>query len=342
LRTVHVHGALGVIAAIQGRLRHAEERGREALRIAQEPGWLYLPQAARGHLALAMVQVSRSECARCRETLERARTCLRGLPNRFVETVLTLTEARLRVSDGDLAGAETTMARLRGMLATWHPSAYLLHGCDAVESEIAVARGDAELVVARFTSRGRPSSAYEITVLARAELLVGEPAQALELLAPLHADPPAELARAVDLWLLTAVARDALGDSADARAAVGEAVELAADEGLSRPFLLLREHTQHLLQADHAGRRHPEFVRHLLDLLQHAPSASPEVPTLTERELSTLRLLPTMMTNAEIAEAQYVSVNTVKSHLKSLYRKLDVAGRREAVVIARELGLLHG
>ncbi|HEX3002679.1 MAG TPA: LuxR C-terminal-related transcriptional regulator [Angustibacter sp.] len=341
LRSVHIHGALGVIAAIQGRLRDAEERGREALRTAEDSGWLYLPQAARGHLALAMVQLSRSETAPCRETLDRAFACLRALPNRFIETALDITDARLRVSDGDLAGAETVMARLRAMLATWQPSAYLLHACDAVESEIAVARGDAELVVARFASRGRPTTVYEVTVLARAELLVGQPVQALELLAPLHADPPAELARAVDLWLLTAVAREALGERFDARAAVREAVELAADEGLTRPFLLLRRDVSPLLLANHSPRRHPEFVRHLLDLLQQPPVAAPDVPSLTERELSTLRLLPTMMTNAEIAEAQFVSVNTVKSHLKSLYRKLGVAGRREAVVIARELGLVR-
>jgi LuxR family maltose regulon positive regulatory protein len=342
LLAVHVRGALAVIAAIQGRLRSAEEQGQESLRLAEDSGWLYLPQAARGHLALAMVQVSRSECVPCRATIERAYACLRALPNRFIDSALTLTEARLRVSDGDVAGAETTMARLRGTLATWRPSAYLLHACDAVESEIAVARGDAELVVARFASRGRPVSAYEITVLARAELLVGDPAQALQLLAPLHADPPAELARAVDLWLLTALAHDALGETADARTAVSEAVELAADEGLNRPFLLLRDHVRPLLQPDRGGpRRHPEFVRQLLDLLQRAPAVQPQAPVLTERELSTLRLLPTMMTNAEIAEAQFVSVNTVKSHLKSLYRKLGVAGRREAVVIGRELGLLE-
>lgn len=342
LRSVHVEGALGVIAAIQGRLRDAESHGREALRIAEESGWLYLPQAARGHLALAMVQLSRSECAPCRETLDRAGACLHALPNRFISTALGITEARLRVSDGDIAGAETTMARLRGMLATWQPSAYLLHACDAVDAEIAVARGDAELVVARFTARGRPASVYEVTVLARAELLVGDPAQALELLAPLHAAPPAELARAVDLWLLTAVARDAMGEVDDACSAVSEAVELAADEGLSRPFLLLRDQVTHLLHKDRSRiRRHPEFVGQLLDLLERfPPAAATDLPQLTERELSTLQLLPTMMTNAEIADALYVSVNTVKSHLKSLYRKLGVAGRREAVVIARELGML--
>jgi LuxR family transcriptional regulator, maltose regulon positive regulatory protein len=61
---------------------------------------------------------------------------------------------------------------------------------------------------------------------------------------------------------------------------------------------------------------------------------------LTEQELIVLRMLPTMMSNAEIAEAMDRSVNTVKSHLKSLYRKLDVDRRRDAVERARALELL--
>ena len=64
------------------------------------------------------------------------------------------------------------------------------------------------------------------------------------------------------------------------------------------------------------------------------------VEYLTEQELTVLRMLPTMMSNAEIADAMDRSVNTVKSHLKSLYRKLGVERRRDAVERARELELL--
>jgi LuxR family maltose regulon positive regulatory protein len=62
--------------------------------------------------------------------------------------------------------------------------------------------------------------------------------------------------------------------------------------------------------------------------------------TLTSRELSVLRDLPSLLSLEEIAEAHVVSVNTVKTHLKAVYRKLGVNDRRSAVDRARELGLL--
>ena len=63
---------------------------------------------------------------------------------------------------------------------------------------------------------------------------------------------------------------------------------------------------------------------------------------LTDRELSVLQFLPTMMTNGEIAADLFVSVNTVKAHLKRIFLKLDVTSKRQAVQRARELGLLPG
>ena len=52
---------------------------------------------------------------------------------------------------------------------------------------------------------------------------------------------------------------------------------------------------------------------------------------LSERELTVLRYLPTLLSSSEIAGELFVTVNTVKSHLKSIYRKLEVSSRREAV-----------
>jgi LuxR family maltose regulon positive regulatory protein len=88
----------------------------------------------------------------------------------------------------------------------------------------------------------------------------------------------------------------------------------------------------------------------LADLVARA-EASPDVPPiratrtpydeeLSEREIAVLRLLRTELSQREIGEALYVSFNTVKTHVKSIYRKLDVATRPDAVSRARELDLL--
>ena len=78
-------------------------------------------------------------------------------------------------------------------------------------------------------------------------------------------------------------------------------------------------------------------------LMRRRGLASPAIPPpLTERELSVLRLLPTMRSVDEIAEDLTVSPNTVKTHVRGIYSKLNVRSRRDAVLAAVARGLLHG
>ncbi|MCP4284846.1 MAG: response regulator transcription factor, partial [Gammaproteobacteria bacterium] len=66
----------------------------------------------------------------------------------------------------------------------------------------------------------------------------------------------------------------------------------------------------------------------------------PLIEPLSAREQDVLRLLVTDLRTPDIAKELFVSVNTVRSHIKSLYRKLDAHSRHEAVAKAKELGLL--
>ena len=67
---------------------------------------------------------------------------------------------------------------------------------------------------------------------------------------------------------------------------------------------------------------------------------APEHSPLTSSEVAVLRLLPSYLTNQEIAEQLFLSVNTVKTHLRSAYHKLGVTSRREAIARGRRLRLL--
>lgn len=87
----------------------------------------------------------------------------------------------------------------------------------------------------------------------------------------------------------------------------------------------------------------PELVARVERRLRLVPRGARRTPyeeDLSDRELAVLRLLATDLTQREIGEALYVSFNTIKTHVKSIFRKLDVATRPDAVSRARELRLL--
>jgi LuxR family maltose regulon positive regulatory protein len=67
----------------------------------------------------------------------------------------------------------------------------------------------------------------------------------------------------------------------------------------------------------------------------------PPGPELSPREIEVLRYLPTMLTAADIGNELYISVNTVRAHMRSIYGKLGVSRRREAVVRATASGILE-
>lgn len=145
---------------------------------------------------------------------------------------------------------------------------------------------------------------------------------------------------AVEATVLATIVAAQRGDHAQAEVRLRAAFELAHATGIMAPLLAHGEHLrlpveQHL---DRLGSS-AQLGLDLLERLWH-PGACELVEPLTEREVEVLRRLPTLMSNVEIAEALHLSVNTVKTHLKALYRKLGVSSRREAVQRGRELELV--
>ena len=73
---------------------------------------------------------------------------------------------------------------------------------------------------------------------------------------------------------------------------------------------------------------------------QGSHSAAAAAEQLTERERAILALLPTPLSQRELAGSLFVSTNTMKTHLRAIYRKLGAGSRDETVLRARSLGLL--
>jgi DNA-binding NarL/FixJ family response regulator len=84
----------------------------------------------------------------------------------------------------------------------------------------------------------------------------------------------------------------------------------------------------------------PQIARHLLRRFQEAPEAAAPVPALSEREREILDLVVKGFTFPEIAKLLEISAHTVTTHVRRIYRKLEVRSRSEAVYEALQLGLV--
>jgi LuxR family transcriptional regulator, maltose regulon positive regulatory protein len=171
---------------------------------------------------------------------------------------------------------------------------------------------------------------------------VDSPAPALEAL---HASAVAQHWH-IQALLLEALACDASGEDAGAAVAIERALELIGHDPVLWPFLF---HPVPALLERHAQGRtaHGDVIAEILTVaggVENRPSLEGFEglrEPLTECELRVLRYLPTNLSLRNIADELYVSVNTVKTHVRHLYAKLDARTRGEAVELARELGLLR-
>ncbi len=149
----------------------------------------------------------------------------------------------------------------------------------------------------------------------------------------------------VEAHLVQALARHAAGDADGAHRALGQALEGGVPSGHVRLFLDEGPPLHALLRGHAANPDHPTAPLARL-LLDRAPSGTGQRPVslgdeaLSERELEVLRLLASDLTGPEIAGHLFVSINTLRTHTRHIFTKLQATTRRAAVTRARELHLL--
>ncbi len=159
----------------------------------------------------------------------------------------------------------------------------------------------------------------------------------------LAAEEGGRTGRVMEIVLLLALAYHAQGDRPAARACLGRAVTLAEPEGYVRIFADEAPPIVPLLKAIAKQRTEPNFARRLLAAVGTTESGrglATLIDPLSERELDVLRLLSTELNGPAIARELMVSLNTMRTHTKSIYAKLAVTNRRAAVRRAGELDLL--
>jgi LuxR family maltose regulon positive regulatory protein len=334
-------GCLGYLAladALRGRLNRATSTAGDAERLSA-------PISPAAHVALATVYVERNELRQAHGELKRAEGALRLYPDRLTGTVACLMAARKALAEGhpDSAVEIARKARHGGPLPYW-----LERRLAMLESRACAAAGDATAAL-DAAGRADPASLEAAVTQAHAWLAAGDPKAARKSLAG-HRERAEAVPDHVRLeaWLVTARISYAAGERAEGRRSLQRALRLAEPERLRLPFALERTWLRRVLRAD------PDLAHVYRDLLEPdlvGPAREPvpkpgtrAAPVMLEplsgRELEVLQYAAEMLDTTEIAAVLFISVNTVKSHLKSIYRKLAVTHRGEAVRRARELRIL--
>ncbi|MFG2459857.1 LuxR C-terminal-related transcriptional regulator [Streptomyces sp. NPDC048523] len=335
-------GHLALIDYLNGWLGRAERKALAAMTETARYGLATPSGSGIEQLVLAAVAADRNELTESQAYLDQAAHSGGALRDPVTLAGRSVATARLLLAKGEPAAA----------------AAALDHLVPAVEVS-PWARGQSALATAAVhLAEGRPDTAAKVLLdapedqqvcavqAARAQLATGNARAAIDTLDGLRAKGPSGPAVTVGALLVRAQAAEDGGDRVTARGLVVQALTAARHERLRRPFLEAGSWMRRLLTAEPcqglaagwltAGPpprpgSHPQFLD---------PSPPLVVEELSGRESDVLQRLALMMSTEEIAAELFVSVNTVKTHLKSVYRKLAVNRRNDAVRRARELGLL--
>lgn len=343
---INAMGHLAMLEVMAGSVQEAARLAGAARDLAERRGWTYALQSVAAHLALVLVHVERHEPAQAEQVLQQGRRAHRNEPEAVQRLTWLGCQARLALAQGEPERARSLLAQARRYRDSRIRAPALDRWLLLTESEIDLRAGAAELVERRYAGMARqgPLTFAERVRRAHAAFALGNLKQAEDLLTG-PPPPLAETVATVEAYLLTALVADARRQGVRAGDALARAVALAEQERLRRPFVSMGGGPLERLIARQnllAGRP-TTFMAGVLRAMSGAGAGERAVQRngdLSEREMEVLAYLPTMLTAGEIAAELGVSINTVKAHLRSIYRKLGVARRREAVTRARGSGLV--
>jgi LuxR family transcriptional regulator, maltose regulon positive regulatory protein len=345
---VAAHAHLALVACLDGRLNDAHEHASRAVALAertQGPG----EQPSIARVALAWVSAERVD-------LEAGRTHLGAEARRsdpLTRGLRALVRGRLLRGAGDLEpAAEVLQGAAEGLSVR---AAWLSDLIAVEEAQTNTARGHTDLALSLLQGLEEPDRAAAVVARARAQLEGGDRTDlARTVTTQLRALSDDAGSAEVDAGVVEAADHLVAGRRQAAVAALGRSLRRAAPERVRRPFREAPRSVRDLLQDDQAlTAPHPWLglggtASTATRVATGEPAESrpgawaddPIIEPLTARETEVLSHLSDLLTTEEIAATMFVSVNTVRTHVRNILRKLAVSRRNEAVRRGRALSLL--
>lgn len=352
-------GYLALVDAMDGRLSRAAQNATRSLAAADSGAIAGFKTPAIAEVALAFVALERYDVDTASQHLTSARATRGPAQDPVVTTFAAIAGAGIDRASGRYRRAATLLdAAASALPATdrWLDERLRLEA-----ARLQVARGDAQNALQELGGLGGDDPDAKL-IAARAHLDRGEDAAALSLLS--HADgQEAPLQARVTALLLEVAPQARHAPAARVHGSLERAVRLAAPERLRRPFREAPAELQQVLfgdgelasmsrwldirprPAEPVTLPAPRRPATATGKVSTAPTdGTPDNPvvieSLTVKEREVLAHLAEMLSTQEIAAAMFVSVNTVRTHVRNILRKLGVTRRNVAVRRARELGLL--
>ena len=350
--------ALADIRLAQGRLGEAMRTYERALQLGHDEGGSVLRGTADMFVGMSQIHRERDDLPAAGEALRRSQDLgeHNGLPQNPYRWRVAM--AGIREAEGDLAGALDLLDQAeRRYVSDYFPE---VRPVPALRARVQVAQGDLAGALGWARDRGLSVdddlsylSEFEHITLARmllaqhtttrAESMVNDAVRLLERLLR-AAVVGGRTGSVIEIGVLQALTHQARSDMSAALASLQHALTLAEPEGYVRIFVDEGLPMASLLRAAAKQSIAPGYVRRLLAALNKTGASTPVdqhqlIEPLSERELDVLRLLGSDLDGPDIARELIVSLNTVRTHTKSIYTKLGVNSRRAAVRRAKELGL---
>jgi LuxR family maltose regulon positive regulatory protein len=351
---------LADLRMVQGQLRRAADLCQEALRLAEERGARQFGTVGYALVKLGDVLYERGDLTAARDHASEGVKLMQRWQQPYEMASGYTVLATILQAQNDAEGALEALQyaeKIQSRHPNYHKLNSMVNICrvrlclaqggpeDAARQAMETRLGETEILIFRE---------QEQMILARVLVAQGRWNEALHLLAQLAEDAEAggRFGRLIEILALQAVARQLQGDTARALVVLEKALSLGEPEGYVRIFVDQGASMATLLQQAGARGTAPDYVSRLLAALEAEgkesasapPPSSPSpfslVEPLTSRETEVLRLLGQGYSNQQIAETLVVTLNTVKKHASSIYGKLGVRSRTQAVVRAQELGLL--
>jgi LuxR family maltose regulon positive regulatory protein len=351
-------GGWANLALSQGHLRRSEQIAQQALRQAIELRGELPGSASIALTALGNVYFMRNQVAQAHQLLARA-TEVDPNPTSTNELVtIGILRAKIQSAQGDNDAAFATIQAIRELHSRRPSSIWLDQDLIAYQELFRLRHGDLA-AAERLLSEGVDTETNPFSALVRAEILIEQERSvaAEEVLNRLLAQYPhgSYMLPILRARVILAIALFDQRKLNQARQVMTEAAHLAAPEYFIRPFLDYGSKIAPLfsliLRSESLGAGTRSFVKGILTMVGHAngmrrvhpreePTELAVAASISPREQEVLRMLSAGLSNREIAERYSISTSTVKTHIESIFRKLGVSSRTQAIAEGKRLDLI--